>query len=105
MSRMTKFLKQTCIFEKAKRTLQGKVRLSDYGDIQYNAAQTLPCRREKYVVDLQESNGAILKAQTRYFLDDAVEVQADDRIDGHVILNCEEYIDQFGVCIGYEAYV
>ena len=105
MSRMTKFLKQTCTFEKAQRDNSGKTLLSNYGDILYNAPVTLPCRREKYVVDLRESNGAILKAQTRYFLDEAVEVQADDRIDGNVILNCEEYIDQFGVCIGYEVYV
>lgn len=105
MSRMTKFLKQTCSFESAQRDQTGLVLLSDYGDILYNAPQTLSCRREKYVVDLRESDGAILKAQTRYFFDDTAEVQANDRIDGHVVLNCEEYIDQFGVCIGYEAYV
>ncbi len=105
MSNMTKFLKQSCNFEAAQRDGEGQTVLNEYGDIQYGSAQTLKCRREKYVRDIQTYNGAILKANTRYFLDESVEIQADDRLDGHVILSCEEYIDQFGECVGYEAYV
>ena len=105
MSVITKFLKQTCQFEKATRDQNNIVILSDYGDITYDEPITLMCRREKYVRDLLTSNGAILKTNSRYFLNNDVEVQADDRLDGHVILSCEEYIDQLGVCVGYEAYV
>lgn len=104
MSTMTKFLKQTCTFEPAVRDASGTV-LSDYGDITYGAPQTLKCRREKYVRDMQTTNGAIIKVSSRYFVDEAVEIQTDDMLDGHVIQSCEEYIDQFGHCIGYEAYV
>ena len=104
MSTMTKFLKQTCSFESAVRA-NGLTVLNEYGDIQYNSSTSLPCRREKQVRDIQTVDGAILKASTRYFLDEAAEVQADDRIDGHVVLYAEEYIDQFGQCVGYEVYV
>lgn len=105
MSRMTKFLKQTCVFEAATRDASGKTTLNDYGDIQYNTAVQLNCRREKLVRDMQTANGAIIKTESRYFLDDSQEVQADDRLDGHVVLSCSEYTDQFGNCVGYEAYV
>lgn len=104
MSVMTKFLKQTCQFQPAERTQDGAV-LNDYGDITYGTVQTIKCRREKYTRDMQTSNGAIVKASTRYFVDQQYEVQVDDKIDDHVVLTCEEYIDQFGHCVGYEAYV
>lgn len=105
MSNMTKFLKQSCNFEAAQRTEAGLTVLNDYGDIQYEPVESLKCRREKYVRDIQITDGAIVKTSSRYFLDESTEVQVDDRLDGHVILACEEYIDPFGVCIGYEAYV
>ena len=126
MSVMTKFLKQTCLFEKAATILDlnkstvvgvsivGEARcgvamelteLNDYGDIQYEPAEVLRCRREKYVRDMLTTNGAILKTSSRYFLDESTEIQADDRLDGHVVLACEEYIDSLGKCVGYEAYV
>ena len=105
MSRMTKFLKQTCVFEAATRDASGNTTLNEYGDIQYGTAVQLSCRREKLVQDMQTANGAIVKTESRYFLDDTQEIQADDRLDGHVVLSCSEYIDQFGSCVGYEAYV
>lgn len=105
MSVMTKFLKQTCKFERAIRDNNGLVALNEHGDIQYEYATELTCRREQYVKDMLTSNGSILKTSSRYFLDDQIVVRADDRLDGHVILSCEEYIDQLGACVGYEAYV
>lgn len=104
MSSMTKFLRQNCVLEVAQR-VNGSTVLNEYGDIQYRSGITLQCRREKYVRDIQTANGAILQANTRYFLDETAEVQANDRLDGHVVVACEEYIDQYGTCIGYEAYV
>ena len=126
MSVMTKFLKQTCLFEKAstsldknKSTVVGVAKvgiarvgkssnltdLSMYGDILYEEPVRLKCRREKYVRDMLTTNGAIIKANSRYFLDESTEIQTDDRLDGHVVLACEEYIDSLGKCVGYEAYV
>lgn len=104
MSKITKFLKQTCVFESAQRS-NGLVVLNEYGDIQYNTPITLACRRESFVRDMQTANGAIIQTETRYFFDETQEIRADDRIDGHVVRSCEEYIDQFGTCVGYEAYV
>lgn len=104
MSNMTKFLKQTCVFEEAQRDSNGIVALNDYGDIQYQSPLSLPCRREKFIRDVQTANGAVLQSESRYFLDEAVEIRADDRIDGYVVLSVEEYIDQFGQCVGYEVY-
>lgn len=105
MSRMTKFLKQTCVFESAKRTLNGDVKLSTYGDIEYDKPKTVKCRREKYVKDVMTGTGAILKASSRYFLDESIPINADDRLDGHVVLSVEEYTNQLGKCEGYECYV
>lgn len=105
MSRMTKFLKQSCRIENARRNADGTTKLSEYGDVLYGAPQEAKCRREKYVRAIQTNNGAILTSSTRYFLDDSVTVDADDRIDGHVVLSAEEYTNQFGVCEGYEVYV
>ena len=104
MSNMTKFLKQTCSFEAAQRN-EGITVLNEYGEIQYDYPMTLACRREKYVRDMQTANGAILQTSSRYFLDESVEIEADDRIDGCVVISCQEYIDQFGACVGYEVYV
>lgn len=105
MSRMTKFLKQTCRIETARRNADGTTKLSEYGDVLYGAPHAAKCRREKYVRAIQTNNGAILTASTRYFLDETAPVDADDRIDGRVVLTAEEYINQFGVCEGYEVYV
>lgn len=104
MSTMTKFLKQTCQFCAATRS-GGTTVLTEHGDIVYESPVELKCRRELCSRDMQTANGAIVKVSSRYFLDDSVQVQVDDTLDGHVILTCSEYVDQFGVCVGYEAYV
>lgn len=105
MSRLTKFLKQTCQYESAQRDKNGKTKLNEYGDILYAKPKTLRCRREKLVTDIQTGTGAILKTSSRYFFDERVEVLADDRIDGHVVISAEEYTNQLGKCEGYECYV
>lgn len=105
MSRLTKFLRQECLFEKAQRDAVGKVELNAYGDILYEEAQTVKCRRERFVRDIQTSTGSTLKTSSRYFLDETHPVEADDRIDGKVILSVEEYTNQLGRCEGFECYV
>ena len=105
MSRMTKFLKQQCLFEAAKRTSKGEVQLNTFGDVLYKSGKRVKCRREQMIKDVQTSNGAILQSSTRYFIDDTVQVRANDRIDGKTVLQVEEYVNQLGKVEGYECYV
>lgn len=105
MSRMTKYLKQKCTYEKLKRREDGEVELDIYGDPQYTDPVTIKCRRETTVQDVQTNTGAILKSTTRYFTDDKQSIQADDKLDGKAVLKVQEYINQFGVVEGFESYV
>lgn len=105
MSRMTKFLQQTCSFEKAKRGQDGSVLLDQFGEVMYEVPITLKCRRERVIQDVQTNTGAILRSSTRYFTDETQIIEADDRFDGKVILEVEEYTNQLGKTEGFESYV
>lgn len=105
MSRMTKFLKQTCTFEKALRDENGTVQLDKFGEVVYGEPVELKCRRERIIKDVQTNTGAILRSSTRYFTDEVQAIDADDRIDGKTVLETEEYINQLGKVEGYESYV
>lgn len=105
MSRMTKFLKQTCLFEKAKRNADGTVQLDKFGEPQYESPVRLKCRRERIIRDVQTSNGAVLRSSTRYYTDELRAIEADDRFDGKAVLEVEEYTNQLGNTEGYESYV
>lgn len=105
MSRMTKFLKQKCLFEQAKRDSKGEVLLDVYGSVLYKAVKRIKCRKEECIKDVQTSNGAILQSSTRYFIDNSVEVHADDKLDGKTVLQTESYVNHLGHIEGYECYV
>lgn len=105
MSRMTKFLRQTCKYEQCKHNKDGTVSLDKYGEPQYEAPVQIWCRREVSVQDVQTNTGAILKSSTRYFVDDKYRIHADDKFDGMYVLKVTEYINQFGKAEGYECYV
>lgn len=105
MSRMTKFLKQTCQVEAYEVDENGNPERNRFGEIIYKAPMKCKCRREKIVKDVQTQNGSVVQATNRYFLDETVELQADYRIDGHVLLTVEEYTNEHGKCEGYEVYV
>lgn len=105
MSRMTKFLKQTCSFERVQRDDAGAAVLDMYGEPQYESPIQIRCRREKLVKDVQTSTGAVLRSTTRYFVDESQSIEVDDRFDGKAILSVEEYINQLGTTEGYECYV
>ena len=77
MSRMTKYLKQKCTYEKAKRDENGNILHDKFGDPQYGAPEIIKCRREETIQDVQTSTGAILKSSTRYFTDDKQSIKAD----------------------------
>jgi hypothetical protein len=105
MSRISKYLKQQCSYEKTKRDDQGKVKLDKFGEPLYETPILIKCRRETTIQDVQTNTGAILKSSTRYFLDDKHPIQADDKLDGKAVLKVQEYINQFGAAEGYECYV
>lgn len=105
MSRISKYLKQKCSYEKLKRDNKGEVVLDKFGEPQYESSKTIKCRRETSVQDVQTNTGAILKSSTRYFTDDKQSIQADDKLDGKTVLKVQEYINQFGIAEGYESYV
>ena len=105
MSRMSKYLRQQCTYEKLKRDASGKVLLDKYGEPQHEAPVTIKCRRETSIRDIQTSTGALLKSSTRYFTDDKQSIQAGDKLDGVTVLSVQEYVDQFGFAEGYESYV
>lgn len=104
MSRMTKFLKQTCALEIYQLGADGSPLLNDFGEIQYNAPITCRCRRERCIQDVATSNGAILKSASRYFLDESTPILADYRIDGRVVLQVADYVNGLGRTEGYEVY-
>ena len=105
MSRMTKYLKQKCTYEKLKRDEDGKVLLDKFGEPQYESPKVIKCRRETTIQDVQTNTGAILKSTTRYFTDDKHSIQANDKLDGNTVLKVQEYTNQFGIAEGYESYV
>ena len=41
MSRMSKFLKQTCVLEKALKNPNGSTKLDKFGEIMYDSPQTI----------------------------------------------------------------
>ena len=96
MSRMSKFLKQTCVLEKALRSPNGSTKLDKCGEIMYDAPQTIKCRRERIIRDVQTNTGAILRSSTRYFTDDSVVIAAEDRQDGRAIVEGEGKINAKG---------
>lgn len=104
MSRMTKFLKQKCLVAPYQLDEKGVPLLNRFGETVYEAPTECKCRREKVVKDIIQSNGAILRATTRYFLDEKQEVLADYLIDGKAVLAAEEYINELGQLEGYEVY-
>lgn len=105
MSRMSKFLKQSCVYEQCKRNTDGSVKLDKYGEPEYEPPVRIKCRKEISVQDVQTNTGAILKSSTRYFVDDKQMIRVNDKLDSICILKTTEYINQFGKVEGYECYV
>ncbi len=105
MSRISKYLRQKCSYEKLKYDKDGNVLHDKFGEPQHEAPETIKCRREAYVQDIQTSTGAILKSSSRYFTDDKPHIQAGDKLDGKSVLKVQEYVNQFGASEGFESYV
>lgn len=105
MSRMTKYLKQKCTYEKLKRNQAGKVLLDKFGEPQHEAPIVLKCRFETSTQEVQTNTGAVLTSIARYFTDDKHIIQVGDKLGGRSVVKVQEYINQFGVAEGFESYV
>lgn len=105
MSRMSKYLKQKCTYEKLKHDNNGKVVLDKFGEPQYESPVVIDCRFEKNIQEIQTSTGAVLSSSIRFFTDDKRSIQAGDKLGGRPVIKVQEYINQFGVAEGFESYV
>ena len=102
MSRMTKFLKQTCTFEAAVRDASGKIALNKYGEAAYEAPITLKCRRERTTKDVLTANGSVVRSASIYYTDESQVIRPDDKIDGRVVHRAEEYTNKHSLTDTFE---
>lgn len=105
MSRITKFLRQTCSVQPYQTDDSGKPALNDFGEILYKNPIKCKCRYESSYQDVQTSNGQLVKSTSRYYLDEHVELKVDYLIDGLAILAISTYTNAQGLTEGYEVYV
>ena len=104
MSRMTKFLKQICLFEEAERGSSGQPIMNKYGEPSYKSPVTLKCRRERSTKDVLTTNGAVIRSETIYYTDELQLIRADDKLDGKVVIAVSEYTNEHGKVEGYESH-
>lgn len=104
MSRMTKFLRQRCVLEKYVEE-NGQPKTNMFGELEYQKPISLKCRHEISHRDIQTTNGSIIRSTAVYYLDDSVEIKANYRLDGHVVVSILSYVNGFGAIEGYEVYV
>ena len=105
MSRMTKFLRQSCSVARAVRDSQGNALVDRYGLPQYGAPSTYKCRKETSEEIIQVDNGRMVRSTAVYYFDDSVAVSIGDTIDGKPVLKVDDYVNAYGIRIGGEVYV
>ena len=98
---MSKFLRQTCILERAVRNDSGEPARDTYGEALYEAPVTLRCRRERTTRDVLTASGSVLRSSSTYYIDETQLIRPDDKIDGHVVLTVEEYTNEHGGTEGF----
>ena len=104
MSRMTKFLRQSCQLERYV-VENGKPKLNTFGELLYQLPMKVRCRHEISHKDIQTANGSMIKSTSVYYFDESVPIMADYRIDGHVVVSVVSYVNASGKTEGYEVYV
>lgn len=105
MSRMTKYLRQTCKVEVYTIGEDENADMDRFGNIIYESPKTCKCRHETAFQDVQTTNGSIVKSVARYYLDESLEIKADYRIDGRAVLTVNTLVNEKGLPEGYEVYV
>ena len=105
MSRMTKFLRQTCEVQPFKSDRRGNAILDDFGELMYLQPVQYKCRCERSHKDIKTTNGSLIRSTSRYYLDNSADIKPDYKIDGNIVLDVSEYINGLGQIEGYEVYV
>lgn len=105
MSRLSKYLRQKCSYEKAQRNSTGDIVFDKYGEPLYEPPVLVKCRCEVTMKDVQTSTGAVVQSSIRYFTDDTHQIRVGDKLDNKHVLIVQEYINQFGTVEGFEVYV
>lgn len=105
MSRMSAYLRQTAQYEAVKYDAEGNPVLDEYGKPTYETAVTVKCRKEKYCVKAATGYGQFLNYSSTYYLDEKIKPRVDDKLDGHLIQDVNEYVDGIGTLVGYEVIV
>lgn len=105
MSRLSKFLRQTCRLEVAKVDSKSLPVLNDYGEYIYKPAKHIRCRKELLAKTVQTAEGELVTSTTRYYIDSTESIKVNDRLDGHVVVSVASFINEAGANEGFECYV
>lgn len=105
MSRLSKFLRQTCRLEVAKVDSKGLPMLNEFGECIYRPAKVVKCRKESVVQTVQTSEGELVTSTTRYYLDSTVSIKVSDKLDGCVVVSVSSFTNEAGINEGFECYV
>lgn len=105
MSRMTKFLKQKAVLQLVKRDELGNPEIDIYGDISYEDAVTVRCRKRRNFKEVLSAGGVIIRSAITYTLDDSYEITVGDLLDGKPIIDYYEYVNENGIREGFKAVV
>lgn len=104
MSRMTKFLKQTCLYEAAVRDEAGNLKYTKFGEPLYEIGVTIKCRHEIATKDILTTNGSVLRSDSVYYTDESYRIRTDDKLDGRIVRTVSTYINSLGKIEGYESH-
>lgn len=100
-SRMAKYLRQTCSLARVSRTIANVPVMNTHGELTYDTAITIPCRRERYIRDVEMESGSVLKSSYQYYT--VIEIGMNDKLDNLVVLSGEEYTNSRGLVEGYRS--
>lgn len=101
MSRMSKYLNQTCVFEAVKVDSEGNPFINEYGELQYESPKNIRCRREQYYRDVEIPSGSLVRSSNQFYTVEQVKI--NDKLDSKVILTSEEYTDSRGRAVGFRS--
>lgn len=98
---LARFLNQTCTIEKYDPETD-----VTYGDARFLPPVTVPCRKESFFRMVQNEDQQIVKSSSRYFIGPDTPVEAwQDKVDGRLVLDVQDYVWLDGSKVGYEVVV